>query len=104
MVVLLAMVWAWCPPCVAAIQAANSCCSQPCDDCACGFEAMPADLDPAPAVVIPSPLTLEPVFESNHSMGTSDIALRTSHNRTHRSDPAPPSTNARLSLLSVYLI
>ena len=106
-VVLLAMVGAWCPPCLAAIQAASSCCTQPCDACACGFEAMSADVDPAAAVVVASPLTLEPALLSSY---VAPFAALRAGSRTSPSDlplspfPFPLSTSARLSILSVYLI
>jgi hypothetical protein len=66
---------------------------------------MPADVDPAAAVVVASPLTLEPVFETVHAMGTSDIALRSSPSDFPLSPfSIPLSTSIRLSILSVYLI
>lgn len=103
--VLVAMIGAWCPPCIEMMQAASTCCTQPCDECACGFEATPADVDPAPAVVVASPLTLEPVLESSVDLASSYVAPRTLHGRTRGSDlPSPPSASLRLSLLSVYLI
>jgi hypothetical protein len=84
---------------------ASSCCSEPCTECACGFEAMPLDADPASLVVIPSPQTFDPIIASSVVQVSSDIAPRTSHGRTHASDlPIPIETGTRLSILSVYLI
>jgi hypothetical protein len=66
---------------------------------------MPADVDPAPAVVVASPLTLDPIFETNHAMSASDNAPRTSPSDFPLSPfPFPLSTSTRLSILSVYLI
>lgn len=104
MVVLLAMVWAWCPPCLMAFQAADTCCAQPCDECACGFEAMPADVDPAEAVVVASPLTLDPVLATIQAESASHLSPRTSTDFPLSPLPIPLSTSSRLSILSVYLI
>ena len=82
---------------------ASSCCSEPCTDCACGFEAMPFDADPMQSVVIPAPQTFDPVFASSVVQVSSDIARRTSRPYLPIT-PLPKETSSRLSMLSVYLI
>lgn len=103
-VLVLSMTMAWCSTCMAEAMT-SSCCSEPCTECACGFEAMPLDADDALVVVVPSPQTVDPVLAYRVVSTSSDIARRTSSGRAHGPDLAyPPSTSARLSQLSVYLI
>ena len=67
-------------------------------------DRMPADVDPAQAVVVASPLTLEPVLASIQAESASHLSLRTSSDFPLSPFPIPLSTSSRLSKLSVYLI
>jgi hypothetical protein len=65
---------------------------------------MPADVDPATAVVVASPLTLEPVLATIQAESASHLSLRTSSDFPLSTFPTPLKTSTRLSILSVYLI
>jgi len=67
---------------------------------------MPADMDSAPAVVITSPLTLDPVaavFRTEVSPHP-DLRAASSDFPLPPLTPFPLTTSTRLSILSVYLI
>jgi len=101
-VMVLTMTVTICSTC--AVEAmASTCCSEPCTECACGFEAMPHDADVAALVVVPSPQSFDPLLAYSVIQASSDIAPRTSHPRLPLT-PLPQSTSIRLSMLSVYLI
>lgn len=103
-VLVLTMAMTICSTCVAEAMA-SSCCTEPCTECACGFEAMSLDADPIKAVVIPAPVSFEPLIAFSVVQAPSDIARRTSRGWTRGSYlPIPLSSSIRLSLLSVYLI
>ncbi len=101
-VLVLTMTMTICSTCVVEAMA-SSCCSEPCAECVCGFEAMPLDADLANVVVIPSPQTFDPVYATHIVQAPSDLAPRTSHLPLPLT-PLPQSTRIRLSMLSVYLI